>query len=120
MPARRSGAIVQFSSVDGQMWFAGFSAYSATKFAREGLSDALADEVKPFGVRVLIVEPGAPRTGLSVPSARALREIYLSIYASCAIGLVKNTRSNASSCLSAVSLLVSQPGYSAMCSASRG
>lgn len=64
MRSRRSGAIVQLSSVGGQMSFAGFSAYSATKFALEGLSEALADEVQPFGIKVLIVEPGAFRTGL--------------------------------------------------------
>ncbi|HEY4024625.1 MAG TPA: oxidoreductase [Pseudonocardiaceae bacterium] len=64
MRARRSGAIVQLSSMGGQMSFAGFSAYSATKFALEGLSEALADEVKPLGIKVLIVEPGAFRTGL--------------------------------------------------------
>jgi NAD(P)-dependent dehydrogenase (short-subunit alcohol dehydrogenase family) len=62
--ARRSGAIVQLSSMGGQMSFAGFSAYSATKFALEGLSEALADEVRGFGVKVLVVEPGAFRTGL--------------------------------------------------------
>ena len=64
MRARRSGAIVQLSSMGGQLSFAGFGAYSATKFALEGLSEALADEVRPFGVRVLVVEPGAFRTGL--------------------------------------------------------
>lgn len=64
MRARRSGAVVQLSSVGGQMSFAGFSAYSATKFALEGLSEALADEVAPLGIKVLIVEPGAFRTTL--------------------------------------------------------
>lgn len=64
MRARRSGAIVQMSSMGGQMSFAGFSAYSATKFALEGMSEALADEVRPLGIKVLIVEPGAFRTGL--------------------------------------------------------
>jgi NAD(P)-dependent dehydrogenase (short-subunit alcohol dehydrogenase family) len=64
MRLRRSGAIVQFSSMGGQLSFAGFSGYSATKFALEGLSEALADEVRPFGIKVLIVEPGAFRTGL--------------------------------------------------------
>ncbi|BAU84365.1 3-oxoacyl-[acyl-carrier protein] reductase [Streptomyces laurentii] len=64
MRARRSGAIVQLSSVGGQMSMAGFGAYSATKFALEGLSEALAAEVNPLGIRVLIVEPGAFRTGL--------------------------------------------------------
>ena len=64
MRSRRSGAIVQISSMGGQLSFAGYGAYSATKMALEGLSEALALEVAPFGVRVLIVEPGAFRTGL--------------------------------------------------------
>ncbi|WP_217557138.1 oxidoreductase [Streptomyces sp. GbtcB6] len=61
---QRSGAIVQMSSMGGQMSFAGFSAYSGTKFALEGMSEGLADEVREFGVKVLIVEPGAFRTSL--------------------------------------------------------
>ncbi|MET8504179.1 oxidoreductase [Streptomyces sp. SBR177] len=64
MRARRSGAIVQLSSVGGQGSLPGFGAYSATKFALEGLSEALAAEVKPLGIHVLIVEPGAFRTSL--------------------------------------------------------
>jgi NAD(P)-dependent dehydrogenase (short-subunit alcohol dehydrogenase family) len=64
MRERRSGAIVQMSSMGGQMSFAGFSAYSGTKFALEGLSEGLADEVAEYGVKVLIVEPGAFRTAL--------------------------------------------------------
>jgi NAD(P)-dependent dehydrogenase (short-subunit alcohol dehydrogenase family) len=64
MRARRSGSIVQLSSMGGQMSFAGFSAYSATKFALEGMSEALADEVRPLGIKVMIVEPGAFRTSL--------------------------------------------------------
>jgi NAD(P)-dependent dehydrogenase (short-subunit alcohol dehydrogenase family) len=63
MRERRSGVIVQMSSMGGQMSFAGFSAYSGTKFALEGMSEALADEVRPLGIKVLIVEPGAFRTG---------------------------------------------------------
>ncbi|WP_328780615.1 oxidoreductase [Streptomyces canus] len=64
MRERRSGAIVQMSSMGGQMSFAGFSAYSGTKFALEGMSEGLADEVREFGIKVLIVEPGAFRTSL--------------------------------------------------------
>ncbi|MGM7649010.1 oxidoreductase [Nocardia sp. JW2] len=79
MRAQRGGAIVQMSSVGGQLSFAGFSAYSATKFALEGLSEALAEEVAPFGIKVLIVEPGAFRTGLFGPGAAAFSaesEVY--------------------------------------------
>src|ERR1700684_3584741 len=64
MRSRRSGAFIQVSSMGGQLSFAGFAAYSATKFALEGMSEALADEVRPLGIKVLIVEPGAFRTGL--------------------------------------------------------
>jgi NAD(P)-dependent dehydrogenase (short-subunit alcohol dehydrogenase family) len=63
MRERRSGTIVQMSSMGGQMSFAGFSAYSGTKFALEGMSEALAEEVRPLGIKVLIVEPGSFRTG---------------------------------------------------------
>jgi NAD(P)-dependent dehydrogenase (short-subunit alcohol dehydrogenase family) len=62
MRERRSGAIVQMSSSGGQLSVAGFGAYSATKCALEGLSEALAEEVRPQGIRVMIVEPGAFRT----------------------------------------------------------
>jgi len=63
--AQGSGAIVNISSLGGQLSFAGFSAYSASKFALEGASEALAQELKPFGVKVLIVEPGQFRTGFA-------------------------------------------------------
>jgi len=64
MRSRRSGAIVQMSSMGGQVTYPGFSAYCATKFALEGWSQALALEVAPLGIDVLIVEPGSFRTDL--------------------------------------------------------
>ncbi|MBO0850633.1 MAG: SDR family NAD(P)-dependent oxidoreductase [Pseudonocardia sp.] len=75
MRARRSGAIVQVSSMGGRMSFPGVSAYSATKFALEGLSESLAAEVEPFGISVLIVEPGAFRTGLQSGTMRMSAEL---------------------------------------------
>ncbi|SET20602.1 oxidoreductase [Variovorax sp. OV084] len=63
--AQKSGAIVNISSLGGQLSFSGFSAYSASKFALEGASEALAQEVAPFGIKVLIVEPGQFRTQLA-------------------------------------------------------
>jgi NAD(P)-dependent dehydrogenase (short-subunit alcohol dehydrogenase family) len=71
MRDRGAGAIVQISSLGGQLSFAGYSAYSAAKFALEGLSEALADEVNPLGIKVLIVEPGAFRTSLQNGFARS-------------------------------------------------
>jgi len=68
--AQRSGAIVNISSLGGQLSFAGFSAYSASKFAIEGASEALAQEVAPFGIKVLIVEPGQFRTQLASSGMR--------------------------------------------------
>jgi NAD(P)-dependent dehydrogenase (short-subunit alcohol dehydrogenase family) len=69
MRERGSGSVVNISSIGGQLSFAGFSAYSATKAALEQLSEGLADEVAPFGIKVLIVEPGAFRTNLFGKSA---------------------------------------------------
>lgn len=64
MRAQGGGAIVQMSSVGGQVTAPGFGAYCATKFALEGLTETLHDEVASFGIHTLIVEPGAFRTGL--------------------------------------------------------
>jgi NAD(P)-dependent dehydrogenase (short-subunit alcohol dehydrogenase family) len=62
MRSQQSGFIVNMSSAVGAFGVAGSAYYSASKFALEGLSEALAQEVAPFGIRVLIVEPGAFRT----------------------------------------------------------
>ncbi|HTE61270.1 MAG TPA: SDR family oxidoreductase, partial [Solirubrobacteraceae bacterium] len=63
MRARRSGAIVQTGSMGGQLSPPGFGAYCSAKFAFEAMSESLAAEVEPYGIRVLIPEPGAFRTG---------------------------------------------------------
>lgn len=73
--AQRSGAIVNMSSLGGQLSVAGFGAYSASKFALEGASEALAQEIAPFGVKVLIVEPGAFRTEFAGTALRHMPPI---------------------------------------------
>jgi NAD(P)-dependent dehydrogenase (short-subunit alcohol dehydrogenase family) len=59
---RSGGTIVNMSSGAGIAGGGGGGYYNAAKFAVEGISEALADELKPFGIRVLIVEPGPFRT----------------------------------------------------------
>ncbi|SEK58447.1 NADP-dependent 3-hydroxy acid dehydrogenase YdfG [Chitinophaga rupis] len=72
---QRSGAIVNISSLGGQLSFAGFSAYSASKCALEGYSEALADELAPLGIKVLIVEPGNFRTELAGAAMKHMPEL---------------------------------------------
>ncbi|WNG85599.1 SDR family NAD(P)-dependent oxidoreductase [Mycobacterium sp. ITM-2016-00317] len=62
MRARGDGWVVNMSSVAGLRGTSGFGYYSATKFALEGLTEVLRDELAPTGIRVLAVEPGAFRT----------------------------------------------------------
>lgn len=62
MRPRSSGVIINISSIGGRMAFPLNSAYHATKFAVEGLSESLRLEVAPHGVRVKVVEPGGIKT----------------------------------------------------------
>jgi NAD(P)-dependent dehydrogenase (short-subunit alcohol dehydrogenase family) len=75
MRGRKSGSIVQITSVGGFTTAPGFGAYCAAKHALEALSESLAAELAPFGVRVLIVEPGAFRTRLFGGAFRAMPEL---------------------------------------------
>lgn len=60
-----SGHIIQISSIAGRLAVAGMSAYSAAKFAVEGFSEALAQEIGPLGLKLTLVEPGGFRTGFA-------------------------------------------------------
>jgi NAD(P)-dependent dehydrogenase (short-subunit alcohol dehydrogenase family) len=70
MRARRRGAIVNISSVGGQVPFPGLGAYRSTKFALEALSWTLHLEVSHFGIRVLDVQPGLVASDFSTRSLR--------------------------------------------------
>lgn len=72
---QRAGAIVNISSLGGQLSFPGFGAYSASKFALEGLSEALSAELAPLGIKVLIVEPGSFRTELAGSAMKYMPEL---------------------------------------------
>jgi NAD(P)-dependent dehydrogenase (short-subunit alcohol dehydrogenase family) len=88
-----AGRIVNLSSMGGRLVFPGGGAYHATKYAVEALSDALRVEVAPFGIDVIVVEPGliksefgetaasqvgdgGPYAAFNVSVAKATREVY--------------------------------------------
>ncbi len=68
--AQGSGHILQVTSIGGISAFPGLSAYHASKWALEGFSQALAGEVKPFGINVTLVEPGGFSTDWAGDSAK--------------------------------------------------
>jgi NAD(P)-dependent dehydrogenase (short-subunit alcohol dehydrogenase family) len=72
MRPRKDGYIVNVSSMGGKIWEPLGSWYHATKFAVEGLSDSLRVEVAPFGVKVVVIEPGVIRSEWSGISADTL------------------------------------------------
>ena len=62
MRRQKSGIIVNISSGAGRFGYPGQSAYISTKFAVEGLSESMSYELEPFGIKVVVVEPGVIRT----------------------------------------------------------
>jgi short-subunit dehydrogenase len=80
---RRSGQIFNLSSIGGLIGSPGWGFYNATKFAVEGFSEALAEELKPLGVHVTMVEPGPFRTDFLGRSGKLARR-QLSDYATTA------------------------------------
>src|SRR3954467_7983948 len=72
MRSRRSGRIVNISSMGGRIYEPLGSWYHATKFAVEGLSDSLRMELAPFGIQVVVIQPGAIRTEWAAISADSL------------------------------------------------
>jgi NAD(P)-dependent dehydrogenase (short-subunit alcohol dehydrogenase family) len=76
MRERRGGCIINVSSVAGKISPSSLSPYTAAKFALEALSEALAGEMKPFGVRVAIVQPGIIETAMPQAITDALPSHY--------------------------------------------
>jgi short-subunit dehydrogenase len=69
MRKRRHGFIVNLSSIGGLCSFPSLAYYNATKYAIEGLSEALWQEVEPLGIKVMVVEPSGFRTDWAGRSA---------------------------------------------------
>jgi NAD(P)-dependent dehydrogenase (short-subunit alcohol dehydrogenase family) len=80
MRSRKSGHIINISSRLGFAAFPSYGYYSATKYALHGLSESLAEEVAPLGIKVTIAEPGGIRTNFNkkgvVQPEKLLPEIY--------------------------------------------
>ena len=72
---RSKGRVVNISSTGGRIAMPAFGAYSATKFALEAVSDSLRREVRQQGVDVIVIEPGAVRTGMGVSGTRAAQAL---------------------------------------------
>ncbi len=72
MRRQRWGRVVNVSSMGGKIVFPGFGIYHATKFAVEAMSDALRFEVRGFGIRVSVIEPGAIKTQFEETSGATL------------------------------------------------
>lgn len=95
MRENRCGKIVNISSMGGKIWtkFGGW--YHATKFAVEGLSNCLRMELKPFGIDVIVVEPGGIKTPWGIIAAENLKKTsangaYADMANKAADGMIKN------------------------------
>ena len=95
MRAARSGRILNISSIGGYRGSAGFGVYSSTKFAVEGLSEALHDELAPLGIHVTVVEPGYFRTDFLDASSLSVSRTRIADYDATA-GKVRNVAANLS------------------------
>ncbi|MGB2920026.1 MAG: SDR family oxidoreductase [Mycobacterium sp.] len=84
--AQRSGHIIQVSSIGGITAFPNVGMYHASKWALEGFSQALAQEVAPFGVHVTLIEPGGFATDWAGPSAKRAEPLpdYADVHATAA------------------------------------
>ena len=99
MRENHCGKIVNISSMGGKIWtkFGGW--YHATKYAVEGLSDCLRMELKPFGIDVVVVEPGGIKTDWGIIAAKNLKRTsangaYAEMANEAADGMIKNYSGN--------------------------
>ena len=84
MRKARSGRVLNISSIGGYRGAVGFGVYSSTKFAVEGLSEAIHDELAPLGIHVTVIEPGAFRTDFLDESSLSVSSRQIPDYAATA------------------------------------
>ena len=87
--AQRSGHIVNLSSIGGIAPKAGYGLYAAAKFAIEGMSESLAEEVRPLGIHVTVVEPGGFRTDFLSERSIRMADAKIDAYAGTSGEMVK-------------------------------
>ncbi|MBA2542902.1 MAG: SDR family NAD(P)-dependent oxidoreductase, partial [Deltaproteobacteria bacterium] len=81
MLERKSGRIINVSSVGGRITLPYFGVYNSTKYAVESLSDALRYELRPFGIDVSLIEPGVIRTNFEATAVANLGTVQHGAYA---------------------------------------
>ena len=95
MREQHEGKIVNISSMGGKIWTKFGGRYHATKYALEGMSDCLRMELKPFGIDVIVVEPGGIRTEWGIIAANNLKKTsakgaYAEMANKAAEGMIRN------------------------------
>ncbi|HWU99305.1 MAG TPA: oxidoreductase [Oxalicibacterium sp.] len=95
MRRQRSGHVINISSIGGYEAYYGWGVYGATKFAVEGLSEALHQELQPLGIHVTVVEPGFFRTDFLDASSLVTSGNQITDYAD-TVGVMRNVASNLS------------------------
>ncbi|APO67330.1 short-chain dehydrogenase protein [Rhizobium gallicum] len=95
MRRQRSGHILNFSSIGGYFGYPGWGVYGSTKFAVEGLSESLAAELEPFGIKVTIVEPGFFRTDFLADNSLAVSPASIPDYVGTPAGNMRDFAADA-------------------------
>ena len=95
MRRQRSGHVLNFSSIGGYFGYPGWGVYGSTKFAVEGLSESMAAELEPFGIKVTIIEPGFFRTDFLSDTSLAVSPAYIADYEGTPAGNMRNFAADA-------------------------
>jgi len=108
MRAQKAGRILMVSSIGGVVAFVNIGLYHASKWALEGLSESLSQEVAPFGIDVTLVEPGAYSTDWGGSSAKRAKELpaYAEMHAAAKQRSANNTPGDPEATATAILKLV--------------